>query len=500
MRLRSWYTVCSLVAAHVASTSGTSEGTLCQGAQCHNNETAALLQLSLDRRAHVDESLRTKRLLANIPAYPAFVLRPTSMQGASERDLTMHVQSVVPVFPPEGEAYMAVIAGHVRSSTSDMVEDAAVDMKCTSPDLPGFSSKVIVSTGNSSCCSWQVVFKCAWPEELRDRPCHSVALVSGGVQLGQYQTCHDPALMKESRFGMAACVTHVYGFGLMMLPQWMEYNVQKGVEHFLVYTTLNETDDKEFAILRPYLDAGMVTLVRLDLKFRDVKDYTRSQAIHMNDCLHRMKGRAEWLLPTIDVDEYLVFNSSERARAMGFPEALREALSRAPSTHPVYAVSFGRTDFLHPADPYRQLQIDSSSRSSDVPNKRLCPKYFVRPELVDSLFVHWPMGHTPGSKNVLFNARDLIAFHYRLSESEEDMVTDRTLASQSEALGRALATRHGKTWPTLGPSLRALSPMALVQPEPKDEDDEDGEIAAEAARLFGEAALATSPTFIDGAM
>eukprot|EP00429_Kryptoperidinium_foliaceum_P081955 CAMPEP_0176222738 /NCGR_PEP_ID=MMETSP0121_2-20121125/20389_1 /TAXON_ID=160619 /ORGANISM="Kryptoperidinium foliaceum, Strain CCMP 1326" /LENGTH=370 /DNA_ID=CAMNT_0017561961 /DNA_START=51 /DNA_END=1163 /DNA_ORIENTATION=+ len=212
------------------------------------------------------------------------------------------VRGVLPVFPSAG-GYVAFIVDFDHDVWAHLRSNASL-LSCAPKDDPASLSSVEAFGGNVS-MKWSIVLKCAWPEERRHHSCHDVNLVnsdSSGI-LASYRPCSDPELaQKLGPYEMAACVQPVFDMpgdaedtcGSMLLPQWLEFSVLKGVQHFVVYNYGDE-DARYFAALRPYLEAGLVTQIRLTVPLTMAFSGAKTQMLIINDCLHRMRGRAKWL-------------------------------------------------------------------------------------------------------------------------------------------------------------------------------------------------------------
>lgn len=230
----------------------------------------------------------------------------------------------------------------------------------------------------------------------------------------------------------------------------------------------------------------MMTQIRLTVPLTYVHSGEKTQQLVMHDCMHRMRGRARWLMNSVDLDEYNVFPG--RASHVPFQEALAAEVGDAI----VHAVSYGRISFLHPQRPYEELQISSRHRAAEMAH--LCPKFFVRPDLVESLFVHWPTSWASGSRNLMLPRDRLIGYHYR-DKTNNATVVDDTLASQTQLLDEALRKRYGLGWSSwaaaLQPPMQTLALGAV---------DLDVDLVAQvpAARALATyLASLTEPTFIE---
>jgi len=425
----------------------------CAGSPCAEGDAAdvAMLQHMQRRSGKAGDVPASKlpetRLLATIPKLP-----PLALPGG----LSLPVRSAIPVFPPGGGAHLAFVADYSDATWPLVYANGSTpELFCEATDGSGHRSPIdAYGAETPRRTKWTIVLKCAWPEKLRDQACHDVQLVLRGSVIAKYQACHDPTLLTDEKYELAACIeplhespSNIPGSGILQLPQWLEYSLMKGVQHFLIYT-LQDTDARQYAAMRPYLEAGLLTQIRLEVPLDLSHGPHKTQTLVINDCLTRLRGRAKWLLPSIDTDEYMVFNSSDDSRKMRYQDALEDWIG----DRAIHAVTFARTNFLHPKMPYQQLQIESTRR--ELRPAALCPKDIVRTDLVNALFVHWPTSFDNNSVHVGVPKEQLIVFHYRLTEvNQSRSLDDSTLAVQSSALDDALRARYGQRWSAFAPKM-----------------------------------------------
>jgi hypothetical protein len=143
------------------------------------------------------------------------------------------------------------------------------------------------------------------------------------------------------------------------LAEWLEYHLAAGVQHFFLYN--NFSQDNYLDILRPYLDAGHVTLI----------DWPRTPASPdaENDCISRTRGRFRWV-GFLDADEFAVVRDGR-----SLPDFL-DGFSHAPAVA-LHWYSFGSNG--HEVRPANWVIQAYTSRSSK-PGEHF--KVFVRPEQV----------------------------------------------------------------------------------------------------------------------
>ncbi len=77
--------------------------------------------------------------------------------------------------------------------------------------------------------------------------------------------------------------------------EWIEFHRIVGADHFYLYDN-NSSDDFE-AVLAPYIEKGIVTLIHWPEEHAQTKGF--------EDCIKRFRGESDWI-GFIDVDEFLV--------------------------------------------------------------------------------------------------------------------------------------------------------------------------------------------------
>jgi hypothetical protein len=88
------------------------------------------------------------------------------------------------------------------------------------------------------------------------------------------------------------------------LPEWIEYYLMLGVQHFYIADHLSKDNYKE--ILRPYIERGLVTLERIEYNPQyDWDFYLQVQSPFYNRILNRIEKIAKWSI-ICDTDEFFV--------------------------------------------------------------------------------------------------------------------------------------------------------------------------------------------------
>lgn len=79
------------------------------------------------------------------------------------------------------------------------------------------------------------------------------------------------------------------------LKEWLEYHLLVGIDHFFMYN--NNSTDRYRDILKPYMDAGLVTLVDWAAPHAQMAAYA--------DAIEKFAGETKWM-GFIDLDEFVV--------------------------------------------------------------------------------------------------------------------------------------------------------------------------------------------------
>eukprot|EP01100_Stratorugosa_tubuloviscum_P012369 TRINITY_DN5851_c0_g1_i2.p1 TRINITY_DN5851_c0_g1~~TRINITY_DN5851_c0_g1_i2.p1 ORF type:complete len:360 (-),score=103.36 TRINITY_DN5851_c0_g1_i2:41-1120(-) len=103
----------------------------------------------------------------------------------------------------------------------------------------------------------------------------------------------------KKKFNLIACTSPLTNRA-RFLPEWIEYHLIIGVEHFFIYDS--KSSDKSNYIYQVYIDAGLATVIEWDY-YLGFEFHLQPQA--QSDCLHRWGQLTNWILYT-DTDEYLL--------------------------------------------------------------------------------------------------------------------------------------------------------------------------------------------------
>lgn len=104
--------------------------------------------------------------------------------------------------------------------------------------------------------------------------------------------CFHPPL-KDKQYEVSLCA--MYRDEAPYLKEWIEFHLLVGVSHFFMYDNLSSDNHEE--ILRPYIDQGIVTLIRWPHEHAQVRGY--------EDCMDKYGETSAWI-GFVDVDEFVV--------------------------------------------------------------------------------------------------------------------------------------------------------------------------------------------------
>ena len=267
-----------------------------------------------------------------------------------------------------------------------------------------------------------------------------------GKVLGKVFAKQNPKLVKD--YHTIACVRDVFfesnetlSSPFKQFVEWLEFNYMHGVEHFFVYT-FEGVDEAEAQVLRPYLEANIVTRIRFlqSPKGRSVM-MNRSARFNqiLNDCLHRAKNHATWLLPSIDFDEYFRLGPAAKDKLFGGEEIPKnylsmvwDAIAEQRQSKKVSSISFQRYIFKRASQ--QMLEISSPSRSEHLTRGRP-PKLAVRVENVYNLWIHWP-----DAEDIFIDESLGVVNHYRQLKHYKNDVKEKEAKETTRRRWRLLTT------------------------------------------------------------
>ena len=408
---------------------------LCLAVECgdgkrHVGETenGALIQVSRFV-SNTNQSWRSTRDLARVS------LSQRMEVYTDEINFELQFLSAVPVFTDQAN-YIALIHNNT-AALQEYVQNHG--LFCTGPNrshrtqLRLFAPSDILS-----------IFTCDWPKEDAMAGGYNVFLeLPNGDIIGQVHANYKPSLLKQ--YGTMACVRNLWNdpdanvSGLENFPQWLDYHLMHGVHHFIIYTTSDMSPALQ-EVYQPYIDEGVVTRVHFDMPADKCWCYPCVQhRMMLNDCLYRAKGHARWLLPSLDVDEYLRVRLPE--------QDVTSLMDGRQEKGPLSSIFFRKLRFARA--PPGSLDI-SSPQYCNIPEDK-AKKYAVNVSLVNLVAVHQPLQSALG-KRAHVPLTVAAINHYRhptLIEFQADRFanfSDDSLLAKVPSLEAALETRYGAGW------------------------------------------------------
>ena len=160
-----------------------------------------------------------------------------------------------------------------------------------------------------------------------------------------------------------------YSANVAQTPEWLEYHLHVGVEHFYVYDNSDTERGSLWKLLQPYVKEGLVTYIRWTHKVCVPKRlvgvfhkgpyaHRSSQYAAGSSCLRRYAQYNDWMA-FFDVDEYLIPAGLGRPAKSRLPTTLTGVLAPYSTDPDVYAVSFTHTFHQpcgNPSDPEAHTQ------------------------------------------------------------------------------------------------------------------------------------------------
>eukprot|EP00438_Fugacium_kawagutii_P005885 Skav214420 [mRNA] locus=scaffold586:227095:228615:+ [translate_table: standard] len=417
------------------------------------DDNAALLQpvrreVGQSRTWALARDWRTDRDLANVTDIP-----PMLVAGVP---VTLNFSSAVPVFGPN-ESYIALI--HPFENVGPLAylySTGALSLFCTGPDQSHRTAVRVIGNETDAAYKRSLVFICDWPKEEYDLERFEVSLDDNeGNHLGTV-VAEQKKLLQQYR--TVACVRDVYPnaiSGLRMLPQWLEFHHQHGVEHFIMYT-VNLDSETLVDLWEPYIKSGLVTRVHFDKDFETNSGHNHTELVGpmMQDCLYRVKHHATWLLPHVDIDEFFNMKDGSLFEGGQVPDNYLgtswDAIVKGKGLeiNEVHSIQFPLYRFAV-AEP-GQIELSSVLREPDVQPTN--PKYVVNTKVAKTIFSHWVTSWENGAQGLALSPDIGIAHHYRephdyaLAENIQANTSDNSMLQYVPRLSSALTERfHEET-------------------------------------------------------
>eukprot|EP00435_Cladocopium_sp_Y103_P009953 s3786_g2.t1 len=245
------------------------------------------------------------------PADLASVPRPQRFSLQAKVDLT--IISAIPTFGADGN-HIALVPDPVLRGGDHTASDALEaylqknPISCTGP---GGSHRAQLRWTPA-----HTYLLCDWPAQDAQKVKFEVFLEDAkGKALGQLNVQHKPL---DKKYGTMACVrdifvntdprrvSEVFSGPFKQVVEWLEFHHLHGVEHFLFYT-FQGTEEAAKEAFTPYLRDGLAS--RIHFEHYPASILVRQHYV-IRDCLFRAKNHANWLLPSVDVDEYIHITGS----------------------------------------------------------------------------------------------------------------------------------------------------------------------------------------------
>lgn len=198
------------------------------------------------------------------------------------------------------------------------------------------------------------------------------------------------------------------------LQEWILYHHKVlGVEHFYLYN--NESTDEYEAILKPFIEKGLVELYDWDsetpdhLAFGAFMDapWNAAQIGAYNHCLKRCAlGISKWVA-MIDIDEFIV----PKRGIKSFYRLLDRAKKKHKGSVSIHWRMFG-TSGVERLEDGEFLTEKLLKRSRDIDPKNQTVKSIHRPEAVDFCIIHIADQLNPGFGEKTFKPEIVQLNHY----------------------------------------------------------------------------------------
>ena len=185
-----------------------------------------------------------------------------------ERSVLLNFYSAVPVFGPDGN-YIALLHQFNDGQLWNYSHRNFLSLYCSGPNRSHLSEVRVIGNETKAGYKLALVFMCDWPANEAHFETFEVFLEDGnGEHLGTVVAEQKPGLLGQ--YQTLACVRDVWpskALGLRMLPQWIEFNLLHGVDHFIIYT-VNVHAEFLPDLYEPYIQSGVATRVHIDRKIK----------------------------------------------------------------------------------------------------------------------------------------------------------------------------------------------------------------------------------------
>eukprot|EP00435_Cladocopium_sp_Y103_P028404 s753_g7.t1 len=353
---------------------------------------------------------KTHRDIANVSDF-----EPITWGSVENQDVLLTFSSAIPVFG-EGGNYIALL--HGNGLLLRYLETGELSLFCSGPN--GSHRTKVRGLGNETRAAHKAhfVFLCGWPGEEKHLERFEVFLDNGhGKQLGTVVAEQKNGLLQQYR--TVACLRDVWPsetIGLRQLPQWMEFHLLHGVEHFLIYT-VNLDSEILVDLYEPYIKSGVATRVHFNKEVKGADPYHFHAPLHyalMADCLYRFKNHATWLLPSIDIDEFTNMKDGNLFEGGRVPEdyvgSSWDAIVKNSGLQAgrVHSIAFNIYRFAQ----VQPGQVELSSVLREPILQPTCPKYVLNVNNVNTVFAHWATSWKNGTQGLVVVDKDMLVLHH----------------------------------------------------------------------------------------
>ena len=403
---------------------------------------------------------------------------PITWGSVENKSVQLNFFSAIPVFGKDGN-YIALLHAFNGGLQLSFLQTGKLSLFCSGPG--GSHRTRVRGLGNEGGAVQKShsVFLCDWPEEEKDLERFEVFFEDGdGKQLGTIVAEQKNGLLQQYR--TVACIRDVWpdeDIGLRLLPQWMEFQLLHGVEHFLFYT-VNLDSEILVDLYEPYIKSGVATRVHFNREVNEVAGdplgfHGPLQTPILEDCLYRFKNHATWILPSIDIDEYINMKDGNLFEGGQVPEdyvgsswdaIVEKSGLQADGVHSI-AFNVYRFAQVQPG------QVELSSVLREPILQPTCPKYVLNANNVNTLFVHWATTWKNGTQGLAVLDKDMLVLHhyrqpvaYGQEKSDtplilEANITDASMQQYVPGLSKSLTARFLEETPSFLSRLSAAKPV-----------------------------------------
>ncbi len=241
--------------------------------------------------------------------------------------------------------------------------------------------------------------------------------------VGTWKRWREPALRAKCRHELAVCA--IFREEAPFLDEWIRFHAGVGVTQFYLYN--NFSTDEFLRVLRPWQEAGLITLTDWPMAVGQVPAYS--------DCVKRFQYESRWIA-FLDIDEFLFSPSQVDIRPV------LASFADLPGLE-IWQYFFGASGHVkRPEAPV----VDSYTRRAPASLKTV--KSVANPRMIYKLAVHqfkyWTAGALDSSGQVVSENTapvfDRLRINHYWSRSLEDLDTKIRRGDAS------IATKRDRAW------------------------------------------------------